>query len=665
MIAVFVGLAVAQAADDVALRVIDEPLVGREVKVDRETLDAAEATFVAAIRDTWPAAAAAGDARTDNPLSASADPIVHVGLRVTRFEENRFSIEGEKTVEVLRTTVAPFAVDLGTGELIASAPYSFLVTGERLGTDTASDLAELRQAFAAQAIPKAVARFADVFAPGRLTASVLARDRQGAYIARGTLDGSFVGEQLRSEAGVFEVLAAGTRVSRVVSPSGAPVPAVGATLVKPGLARPLGKAPRVLVALPTDVPSLGPDPESVTMWVEEALGQVGWVIVPRGTELFAAQLEAATRLDIPEERLLNAQTPPEFVAIPRVWRLSRGSVAVASGQARLEVTAGLQVDVYDLRTGLLVQAIPAVELAKHDTRESVINEFNRAMSVSVVKDAAVVLASDSRAFPVPPLPIATIDRVKPSGVAWPSTEAPLPAGIIGEVRRPVVFQDPQTGEPLDGPAELIGTARVLGLDKDRLVAQWIAPGSAKPTDRFSPVGGRRGAVPVEVLPPTLLGNELSAGMNAAAVAGLHLGEGLQVVAYDDDAEALDEVIVKVQASGFAGDVERRSVKVNRTLATRFLVKVTEATEGKKKRKLTVRVTAVAEVTDAAGKPVLLKPPSADAPSDKYTMWTENSLEYVEKKGRSATVVDRAGLVAETVHRTATTLGTRIAVMLGD
>ncbi|MEN0061542.1 MAG: hypothetical protein AAGA48_05290 [Myxococcota bacterium] len=650
-------------ADDLPLRVIEPALVGRETPLPRAVKSDVERSFQDAVRQTWPDATAAGDARTTGPVSSQADPVVHVGLRVTRFEEDRVVFGKEKTVEALRATVAPFAIDLGTGEVIASAPFSFVVTSERLGTKTDSDAEALRQAFVETGVPRAVERFATGFAPDRLEARVVERTKAGAFIARGQLDGSFVGERLRTDSGeIVEVIETGARVSRVVSPTGGRLPSAGSTVVRPGLARPLGKAPRVLVAAPRRVPANGPDPEAVTMWVEEALAQAGWVVVPRGTELFSTQLREAASLDIPEASLLNAQTPPERVAIPRVWRLSTASVTDPTGAARLTVTTGLQVDVFDLSTGLLVQSTPVVELAEHDTRSDALEAFSKAMQVSVVKDAAVVLAQAPAAYPTAPLPTATLEKLRPAGFAWTSTAAPLPAGVIGEVQRPLVFEGPN-GESLDGPAERIGVARVLGLEKQRIEAAWLAPGSAKVGDRFTPVGGRKGGPPVVIEPPVVSGGAELPVIDRAAWAGLHQAEGLAIVASDDDQATLDGVVVSVARSGFAGEISREPVSAPRTLSTQFIVKVTHKTKGRK-RLTTVRVEAEARVT-RDGEPVLLKPPSADEAAPVYTMWTQQTLETpVKRRARDLTVVDLSGTILETVHATASTLGQRVAVMLG-
>ncbi|MEO0605064.1 MAG: hypothetical protein AAF211_26785, partial [Myxococcota bacterium] len=523
-----IGLLLASAlawGDDLPLRVIDTALVTRDLGVPCEVRDAIVATFRTAVRETWPEAAAAGDAREGGPVSAKADPVVHVGLRLTRFEEDRFAVGDAKTVEVLRATVAPFAVDLGSGELIASTPYSFVVTGERVGTETASDATALRETLVSQGIPRAVERFADGFAPDRLVTTIVDRSRERSVIARGSRSGSFVGERWRTPSGeILEVIEVGEDASFVVSPTGGPLPTPGGTLQRPGLARPLGEAPRVLVAPPLAMPDAGPDGESVTMWVEEALARAGWVVVPRGTELFGAQLEAVAQLDIAEESLLNAQTPPERVAIPRLWRLSVDTASEETGTARLAVAAGLQVDVFDLTTGLLVQSLGAADARRQDTRVEVVEPFTEALQVSVVKDAASVLATEPGSRPETPLPRATVESASGDGVAWTATAAPLPAGVIGEVQRARAFTDPKTGAELAGPADRIGVARVLGLGKDRLEAAWIAPGNARKGDRFVAVGGRAGGPPVRIETPTVQADV--AGLAQVARAGLHRGEGL-------------------------------------------------------------------------------------------------------------------------------------------
>ncbi|MEO0606123.1 MAG: hypothetical protein AAF211_32135, partial [Myxococcota bacterium] len=128
--------------------------------------------------------------------------------------------------------------------------------------------------------------------------------------------------------------------------------------------------------------------------------------------------------------------------------------------------------------------------------------------------------------------------------------------------------------------------------------------------------------------------------------------------------ALDEVMVRVGRSGFAGQVERRPVEARHALATTFTVSVDEATKGKVTT-LTIRVDAVAEVT-RDGTVVPLKPPSAKEAAPTYAMWTEQAiaLPKAKKKQRSLNVPDVEGAIRETVHRTATTLSTRVAVMLG-
>ncbi len=664
MIGLLVGT-LAWGGEALPLRVIDEAL--GEPAVPADVRDAIEAAFEAEVRATWPDAVAAGDARESGPVSAKADPVVHVGLRLTRFEEDRFELGDKKTVEVLRATVAPFAVDLGSGEIVASTPYSLIVTGERLGTVTDSDVAELREALVEQGIPLAVARFAEGFAPDRLETTVLEQSRSQAVVARGRRAGSFTGERWRTASGeIVEVVAVGEGASFVVSPTGGPLPAAGSTLVRPGLARPLGEtAPRVLVAAPPDVPSPGPEAESVTMWVEEALAQSGWVVVPRGTELFGAQLEASAKLDIAEESLINAQTPPDRVAVPRLWQLTTASTSDERGTARLQVTAGLQIDVFDLVTGLLVQSIPVGEARSQDTRVEVVQPFTDALRVSVVKDAAAGLADAPAARPSGPLPVATVDKVRGDGVAWLATEAPLPGGVIGEVQRAPTYVVPGGSELLVGPAERIGVARVLGLEGDTIAAAWIAPGSARKGDRFVPVGGRSGGPPVRIESPTVSGEGIPDGLVGAALAGLHQGEGLAAVASGDARQALDEVMVQIRRSGFAGDVEPRTVEPRHALTSSFRVSIDEATKGGA-RTVTILVAARAEVT-RDGEPVLLKPPSADEAAPSYAMWTRQVLELPKpkKKRRALSVVDLEGEIHETVHRAAATLGTRVAVMLGD
>ncbi|MEM6931144.1 MAG: hypothetical protein AAF602_29705, partial [Myxococcota bacterium] len=241
--------------------------------------------------------------------------------------------------------------------------------------------------------------------------------------------------------------------------------------------------------------------------------------------------------------------------------------------------------------------------------------------------------------------------------------APLPAGVIGEVQRAEAFADPTTGAALAGPADAIGVARVLGLAEDQLRASWIAAGNARRGDRFVAVGGRAGGPPVRIETPTVEAEV--PGLAEAARAGLHRGEGINVAATDEVAAALDEVTVRIGRSGFAGEVERRPVEARHALATAFTVKVDEVTKGKTTT-LTIRVDAVAEVT-RDGTVVPLKPPSATEAAPTYAMWTEQTLELpkAKKKQRALNVPDVAGAIRETVHRTATTLSTRVAVMLGS
>ncbi len=673
------GVGDAAASDDLPVRLLHRALVGEGVAVDPDVVEKAQAEFEKAVEATWPEAVKAGKKREQNRVSADADPIVHVGLRLSRFELDRFEAGGEKTLEVLRATVAPYAVDLGTGEVLTSAPFTWLATAERKGVgQRVSDRDKLIRSLVSEGVPRAVERFAEAFQPDRLVATVLSSDRQGAWIARGRLDGGFVGERFRGDkGGILEVVERADRVSRVVPIAGAKVPKEGAEIAKPGLARPLGAAPRVLVVPPTRVPALagggGPDAESVAMWTEEALAQSGWVVVPRGNELLGSQIRESARIDIPQEQLLNAQSPPDRVAVPRIWRLASVTSEERKGQGRVEAWADLQVDIYDAQTGVLLQSIASPYKAEHDTSASLTEVFAQTLLVSSVKDAAAVLPAQEGARPAPPLPLAVVEKAS-DVLRWEAKAAPLPIGVIGEVHRiEERFSHPATGEDLGGPLELQGVARVVRTKGKWLEAAWVAPGSAKRDDVFVPVGGKGGVEPMRVVIDEVTAEGLP-DLHSSAEAGLHVAPGLVVVASGAEAEALDDVAKTVSRSGFAGRIERAPIETDRELHVRMRVSVSDERSGKRKQKVSraVRVDIEAQVLEG-GQPVPLKAPSADEAVPTYTMWTQSTLSAKldrneQGKNEKALTLDSDAAILpvaqEAVRDAAIELGRRVAVMLG-
>ncbi len=668
-LAALVALSPAAEPEGVAIRVLPEVLTAEGSSVPPGLLDRLLGAFETAVVEGWPTLVAQGRAREAGPVRADAEAVVHLGLRLVRYQERQVTLPGAKSSTTVRATLAPFAVDLGTGEVLASRPQTWIVSGSVAGTDTVYDPATLRDMLVDQGVADATARLREGFVPGRLTAEVVRRTPDGAWVARGAQDGAYVGERYRTPGGGrAEVVELAPRVSRVrVQAPTAPLE-VGAWLERFGAA-PKAGVPRVLVVPAVSMPEGSTSGDQVAMWVEDALAENGWVVVPGGTALIGAQLAESARIDVPRERLVNAQSVPDMVAVPTVWHLATTHDIDPTGAAMIQASAGVQVDVYDARQGTLVTSFVAQHQQDVPTRAALVDSFSQDLRVTAIKDALRGLWHDDAAAPPPAGPTATVLQGSAEGVRWDLRDAPLPVGVLGEVHHvEETLTHPRTGEALGGPLRLVGVARVAEHRRDQVRAAWVTKaGPVRAGDLFVPGSARVGTEPLEVVVAGIaIGDRPAEGLDAVVAAGFRSGEGVRVVADGVARGALTQVEGLVRGGGFAGAIERSSVAPRLRATLTFEVDQARTDKGAKVGAV-VSVASTVTVTDlSTGEPVLLKAPSASSAVPTYAMRTVTTLEGREGKGdRIVGLSDEAiaHTIRTTLHQAARTLGTRTAIMV--
>jgi hypothetical protein len=655
----------ALAAEVTALRVVPTLLAADGVSLDPEAALAVQRSFSQTVRAAWPDAVAQGEAREDGPVRDGGAPIVHVGLKISRWSVDTFAIS-TKTARVLRATLTPFALDLGTGEILASRSFSWIATAETMGEPQDGLNALLLDALLSDGVPTAVRRFGEVFEPNRTWTTVVDVGQGEAWIGAGSQDGVYAGERFRTQVGdIVDVVATEPHVSRIQAADGATL-AVGTRLFHEGAPAASANAPRVLVQRTAASP-VGTDSDTVAMWAEDALATAGWNVVPYGSKLLEAQLREASVVDLTQERLVNFQSPPDLVAVPTVWRAD-SVVDVGSDQsAVVEAHAGVRIDLYDAKTGLLVRSLVGEHTQAFSTVESAAFRFAEIMRISALKDGFASLGADAINRPVlaASVPVA---QWQAEGVTWPIADLALPFGAVGEVRhvlRP--FVDPNSGESLDGPTEIIGVARVVANEGSDVRASWVF--NTQPVhkgDTFvSKSGGGAGPVRISGLVVRLQDADQPT-LSEAARTGVLSAQGVQFVADAQAQGQLQDVATLVNAGGYAQGYDFEPFAALWAVDLQFTVRVAERAKGSLVERV-VRVDATAQVSDASsGVEVLLKAPSSDVALSSYTMWTEHVYStHLRHDARALALTDDAvsGQVADAARQTGAELGRRLAVML--
>ncbi len=656
----------AVAAETTAVRVVPTLLTAESVALDPEVALAVQQSFARTVRAAWPDSAAQGDTREDGPVRDGAAPIVHVGLKISRWSVETVAIS-TKTALVFRATLTPFAVDLGTGEVLASRPFSWIATAETMGDPQDGLDTLLLQALLSDGVPTAVRRFAEVFEPNRTRAIVVDSAQGETWIGMGSQDGVYVGERFRTQAGdILDVVATEPHVGRVQPAAAGPVPEVGAWLFHEGAPAASATAPRVLVQR-TASSVAGVEPDAMAMWAEDALASAGWNVVPYGSELLNAQLQESAVVDLTQERLVNFQSPPDLVAAPTVWRAESVVDVGADQSAVVEAHAGVRLDLYDARTGLLVRSLHGEHTQPFSTVESAAYQFAPIMRISAVKDGFASLGADAVNRPVSVASV-PITPWQGGGVTWPAADLALPYGCVGEVRHIMrSLVDPVSGASLGGPTELVGVARVAASDGAEVHAAWVF--NAKPAHKGDTLvaksNGGAGPLRIHGLAVRFEDAEEPA-LSEAARTGILSAQGLQFVADAQEQRDLQEVATLVNAGGYAQGYEFAPLAAALALDLQFTVRVTERAKGALMERV-VRVDAAARIVDAAtGAEVALKAPSSDIAVSTYAMWTEHVYSaHLRHDARAMALTDDAvsGQVADAARQTAAELGRRLAVML--
>ena len=650
----------------IAVRVVQPVFVLDDVDLGDDVQAGLVEPLHDAVTATWPEEVAAGAARTSDSVRDDAEPVVHIGLKITRMDRRQVAIAGAKTITTVRATLSPFAVDLGTGEVLAAQPYTFIRSVEQAWGRQVVSAESLIPPLLEDAIPRAIERLGQVFSPGRIEVTVVDVAGGRAWVDHGSGHGAFVGERFRIEGGgIGEVVSVGRDLCEVVAVTPEAGLREGLRLVRLGSGR-TGEAPRVLVSAPATAPAGSADRLQIRDWAADALSQAGWVVVPSGRDLLSTQLAESAVVDIPFERLVNAQTVPDLVVIPRVWDVTTSIEQDEAGGAAVSAQASLQLEFYDFESGLLVGRAGGSAEQLEETRSALAEAYLADLRTSIVKDAS--LAVETPAPSGAGLQV-RVDRLVPSGVAWSTAGGVLTPGALIEVERPEKTLEKSDGTVLVGPTSLVGVARISAPDGDVQDGKWLARDSqARVGDVIVPLSTDAGSLPMSV---TVLGIEGVAGdLNAwsdVALAGFRSADGVHAVPDGEAAAALDSVAALVRRGGYQRAFERHPVDPYYDVALQFSVGVSEETRKGGKVVQVLAVSAGGSVTvRSTGAAVPLKAPSAREAVETYTMRMESRREGRARKGGQLVGLSDAetqGALRRLLHASAGELGHRLVVML--
>ncbi len=577
-----------------------------------------------ALRGAFPDAMGIGDSRAGGTeMQRSLQDLLHVGATVSRLQVVTTRYGTEKTAWTLYLTGTVFVVNLGTGEVVAARSLTAVVPVEQLGAapeqpDSAT-LADMLGRSTDALASQLVAQLKAGMKPGIVQAEVVGRVGSDFVLSRGRKDGAYVGETFRTADGAtVRVAAVSDGVSRARSTGKAEL-ARGAIVQRLGTVLEGGDAPRLLVqsSAQEGVLAAGVTGANLSSWAGDALAGKGYVVLPSGVNLIAAQMAESSAVDVAYEALVGAQAIPDILVVPTVRsvRITR-TFDEASRATTLDYEAVVQATFIDVRSGLVLYGAEGSQ-----KRQDYVKEGGRQVAVedrvpALVKDATLVLADTVAARFNPRARVAPLHTGGPAEIEWKLDVGGFGRGTLVEVLDRGPEFKASNGQSLDTLDTLIGTARVVRTDAKLEVATVIA--SVKPVTGAMRVRAVAGSVgsddrTVELGEVTVDGT-LPKGVNLdTAVRGsLYLSDKLRAAVTGPELEAVAGFRRVLEQSGAfeAGATIAEGRSATHRLDVRVSAEAPPATETPAGKRLIlerkVKVTLVGTLVDlATGKPVKL------------------------------------------------------------
>jgi hypothetical protein len=242
-----------------------------------------------------------------------------------------------------------------------------------------------------------------------------------------------------------------------------------------------GDAPRLLVTSTAAdaVLASGVTGANLNGWVGDALARKGYIMLPSGVDLLAAQLAESRTVDVAYEALVGAQAVPDILVVPAVRsvRVTR-TYDEETRSTTLDYEAVVQATFIDVRSGSVLYSAEGVQ-----KRQDYVQEGGRQIAEAdrvpaLVKDATLMLAETVSQRFKPRERVAPLQTGGPKEIEWRLDVGGFGPGTLVEVLDRGPSYRSADGADLGTLDAVVGTARVLRADAKLEVAAVIASSKA-------------------------------------------------------------------------------------------------------------------------------------------------------------------------------------------
>jgi len=653
LLSVLVLSGTASAAESFSIRAVptiiwNDEAAGRVPAALRDRMDVRTVdNLKLGAKAVWPEAWEAGKARETGDLQRELGNMVHVGMRVSRVQENLVRFGSDKTQASVHLTATAFISNLSTGDVLASRTLTCVQPRDLLGVVT-----EFPREFAEELILGAstmcatalVEELSEHFDPTRTLTQVVGKHDGRFVVDRGYMSGGYKGEVFNGESGSRLRLVDVQAELSIATFVGKP-PKDGETLSRFGPQVSAGSAPR-LMAVPGD-PQIQALPRvteaEVAHWAADALSeQGGFSVIPHTDAMFlAADMESA-QINVTRDALVGSQAAPDVAVLPQIldWSVVNYEVP-GTDLIEHEINMAGSLHFVDVETGLVLYGTLCHDKATLQSDPNGKQADVEAQMPAMTRRTLRACAEKAKVEYAPERRYATVANAAGADkqFGWSSEAGRMGAGTVVEILDRGPEFTAQDGRKLGAVDEVIGTARVIASDDSSETAALII--STRPVGknmRVRAVPGTTTSDPriVSLALVEWKGIERRANNVAAA---FHASSQFRTMLAGKRLEALDRAFSHLRGGSFGQSTKVEHVQATHTLEMSFNIargdvarEVTNARKALAAISRPLEARAVLSVLDQEGNRLVLTHPRTGQTFDTYTWSHTRTLEGQEVKG---------------------------------